>query len=61
MRHGAMTAFIRARTPMGVRGVNKYTRETAKSAFEQGANHIYDRKNFDLGSHMLKHAIECHG
>ena len=34
--------------------------ETAKSAYERGANHMYDRKNMDLGSHMLKHALECH-
>ena len=38
----------------------KYIGETAKSAFERGANHTYDRKNLDLGSHMLKHSIEHH-
>jgi hypothetical protein len=41
-------------------GVYKYIGETAKSAFERGANHLYDRKNLDLGSHMLKHSIEHH-
>ena len=39
----------------------KYIGETAKSAFERGENHLYDRKNLDLGSHMLKHSIEHHG
>ena len=42
-------------------GVFKYIGETAKSAYERGANHLYDRKNLDLGSHMLKHALEHHG
>ena len=41
-------------------GIYKYIGETAKSAHERGANHLYDRKNLDLGSHMLKHAVECH-
>ena len=41
-------------------GIYKYIGETAKSAFELGANHSYDRKNLDLGSHMLKHSIEHH-
>jgi hypothetical protein len=41
-------------------GVYKYIVETAKSAFERGANHLYDRKNLDLGSHKLKHSIEHH-
>ena len=41
-------------------GVYKYIGETAKSAYERGENHLYDRKSLDLGSHMLKHAIDCH-
>ena len=41
-------------------GTYKYIGESAKSAFERGANHLYDRKNLDLGSHMLKHSVECH-
>ena len=41
-------------------GVYKYIGETAKSAYERGANHLYDRKNLDLGSHMLKHALAHH-
>ena len=41
-------------------GLYKYIGETAKSAFERGKNHQYDRKNLDLGSHMLKHSIENH-
>ena len=46
--------------PGGEGGVYKYIGETAKSAYERGANHLYDRKNLDLGSHMLKHALEHH-
>ena len=41
-------------------GVYNYIGETVKSAYARGANHIYERKNLDLGSHMLKHALECH-
>ena len=44
----------------GEGGIFKYIGESAKSAFERGANHLYDRKNLDMGSHMLKHSIECH-
>ena len=38
----------------------KYIGETAKSAYERGANHLYDRKSLDTGSHMLKHSVESH-
>ena len=41
----------------GEGGIYKYIGETAKSAYERGANHLYDRKNLDLESHMLKHAL----
>ena len=47
-------------TSGGEAGVYKYIGETAKSAYERGANHLYDRKNLDLGSHMLKYALEHH-
>ena len=40
--------------------VFKYIGKTAKSAFERGLNHLTDRKSLDLGSHMLKHAVDCH-
>ena len=34
--------------------VFKYIGESAKSAYERGLNHLNDRENLDLGSHMLK-------
>ena len=42
-------------------GIFQYIGESARSAYERGANHLYDRKRLDLGSHMLKHAVQCHG
>ena len=41
-------------------GSFKYIGESARSAYERGANHLNDRKTLDLGSHMLKHALQCH-
>ena len=41
-------------------GSYKYIGESARSAYERGANHLNDRRTLDLGSHMLKHARQCH-
>ena len=34
--------------------------ETAKSAHERVGEHVYDMKNLNLTSHMLKHAVDRH-
>ena len=41
-------------------GTYKYIGESARSAYERGLNHQNDRKSLDMGSHMLKHALQCH-
>ena len=38
----------------------KYIGETARSAFERGAEHWDDVVNLSKGSHMLKHALSVH-
>jgi hypothetical protein len=40
--------------------INKYIGETAKSSYERGFEHQYDRKNLSTTSHMLKHIIDKH-
>ena len=61
-KHGVLIVLRGMKTPRGAEGgIYKYIGESARSAYERGANHLNDRKSLDLGSHMLKHAIQCHG
>ena len=38
----------------------KYLGESARSSFEQGIEHLNDRRLMNTGSHMLKHLMENH-
>ena len=38
----------------------KYVGETGRSAYERGLEHINDYMNYDEGSHLLKHYLNCH-
>ena len=38
----------------------KYVGETGRSGYERGSEHLSDFLNFEEGSHLLKHYLNCH-